>query len=121
MANKVFCADLKFALFMRDGVKVVYSTPPTANILTLVQNWWELSTVIDYAKMQPSGKKKVDTMSLMIAAKETILVKKKIQVSQVLGLGNGQLHKLRLHKKLLTEKWQLADTIRAVIKKVRLG
>jgi hypothetical protein len=77
MANKDFCADLKFASFMKDGVKVAYSTHPTANILTLVQNWWELSTVRDYAKMQPSGKKKVAIICIIIiAAKETILDKK---------------------------------------------
>jgi hypothetical protein len=76
MANTVFGADLKFASFMKDGVKVVFSTPPIANILRLVQNWWELSTVRDYAKMQPSGKKKVNPMIFFIAAKETILVKK---------------------------------------------
>ncbi len=39
MANKVFCAHLKCASAMTDGVEVIYSTRPTANISTLVQNW----------------------------------------------------------------------------------
>ncbi len=72
MATGVFCVDLKFASDMTHGVKAHYPMHPTTNILTLVQNWWELSTVIDYAKMRPSGNIKGNTI---IAAKEIILVK----------------------------------------------